>query len=644
MQCKSKVKFYDLKTRLQMFFLYQRGFISGKDNDKDINYRSQKGADDGTTLARTLWEYAMCNMDSKEHFAKGDQGKDFYNITYSSGNHEIKAGSDNMLKQMWNIACALDLGKDTYNGKTKLDIAKENTDAWLDNKGNFKDAVISTFSLFHSGEFGINIEDDDIKVTINKRENEQEEQLNFNITQVAGHARVTHNPIKFNWDEKFNDPNYNFDEAKLLLSYFVKSMSTEEERPSISISKVKEFYRAFFVKDMPKGSQEPLYKKLKALNVFKILQNAGNNIGRISLLLDFNGMDGAKEIKVKMRDDETKKDLSDIFYEKFLIRKKFNIRGNALYAINSYAERKFGKIKNIYSSDNKISQQEITNFDVVRISENNEIFLILKDIPKDGNLTIPAKVYDENGKEFKVIRVSKAKSTELGNLKTVKYDGDFEKLTIENSFFENCKNLEKVEFSGNFENLKIDGGALKSFKNLTTLEISGTVTNLEICEEAFNECEKLETFKISGTVTNLEIGRLAFAGCENLKNFEIPENVKNLKLDEMAFSGCANLETFTISETVANLTIDGHVFDLCKELKTLIIPQNVEELSVDESAFNASYIKNLCVPEALKSKMPEKMSNPKELKIYYYTGAIPTIEEIEDSEDNFQDFFCNASD
>ena len=36
---KSQVKFYDLKTRLQMFFLYQRRFIKGVDNEEDIEVK-----------------------------------------------------------------------------------------------------------------------------------------------------------------------------------------------------------------------------------------------------------------------------------------------------------------------------------------------------------------------------------------------------------------------------------------------------------------------------------------------------------------------------------------------------------------------------------------------------------------------------
>ena len=123
---KSQVKFYDLKTRFQMFFLYQRGFIEGIDNEEDIEYRSKNGADDVTPLARTLWEYVICNM-NEENLAKGqDKDEGFYSIAYAYGkNHELDTGYTNMLKLMWNMAKALNL----QSGK--LDSAKNKINALI---------------------------------------------------------------------------------------------------------------------------------------------------------------------------------------------------------------------------------------------------------------------------------------------------------------------------------------------------------------------------------------------------------------------------------------------------------------------------------------------------------------------------------
>jgi len=628
-------------------------------------------------------------MDKKENFAKDDQGKDFYTFEYSNGaNYILKPGYISMLKLMWNMASALNLdaGKINNEPPQKLALVKDKIDKLIKEEnlnklkiGTAQDkkefyeqlekTMSSTFSLFYPGKIDLKINDgidlewnyrseissgqeNQITVTITKVENGQEEKLHFNITQESGHAFVKHNPVGFNWNEKFNGQDYNFDEAKLLLSYFVRSIS-EDERPEIDISDVNEFYSAFYLGWVSAGSQESLYKRLKALSVFKTLQNEENNIYRINRLIDLNVMEGAIEIKVNVKGDKTKKDLSDIFYEKFLRENAIYIEKGAFDAINSYAKSKLGEIKNIYSSANKGSQQEIANFEVKRISKN-EVILILKNIPEDGNLTIPAKVYDEDGKEFKVKRVLKAKSTELDDLKTVKYDGDFENLVIENVFFggyfpSDDYNLEKVEFSGKIENLKIEYGAfsncakLEKFaipktvknleieigafeqcENLKTFEILGNVKDLKIENDAFKNCEKLETFKISGTVTNLEIGNAAFSGCKNLKNFEIPGNVKNLKLKEQVFYSCANLETFTISETVTNLGIGKIAFVGCTNLKTLIIPQSVKELSVDKNAFNASRLENLYVPEALKNQIPEEIKNSEKIQIIYYSGANPT--------------------
>ena len=123
---KNPVKFYDLKTRLQMFFLYQRGFIERIDNEKNRKYRSKNGADDVTPLARTLWEYVICNM-NEENLAKGqDKDDGFYSIAYAYGkNHELDTGYTNMLKLMWNMAKALNL----QSGK--LDSAKNKINALI---------------------------------------------------------------------------------------------------------------------------------------------------------------------------------------------------------------------------------------------------------------------------------------------------------------------------------------------------------------------------------------------------------------------------------------------------------------------------------------------------------------------------------
>ena len=96
-------KFYDLKTRVQMFFLYQRGLQEDED-EKYKEYRSINGADDVTILARTLWEYVICNMDN-------ENDTDFYKNSYANlkGNIELKSGYENLLKLMWNIAKSLNL-------------------------------------------------------------------------------------------------------------------------------------------------------------------------------------------------------------------------------------------------------------------------------------------------------------------------------------------------------------------------------------------------------------------------------------------------------------------------------------------------------------------------------------------------------
>ena len=587
---KSKVKFYDLKTRLQMFFLYQRGFINGKDNDADINYRSSNGADNVDSLARTLWEYAICNMD-KGNLAKGpDKDNKFYEIGYNQNNIELLPGYINTLKLMWNMAKSLNLGAEIAGEKTKLDLAKDKIDNLVSLAKESKhsdvalmDALNLIFTLFHTdknisieidSKAGLKIDErrditnksgNQVLVSINK----DEEVLSFFINQSSGHAGVTYNPIKFNWDEKFADQDYSFDEAKLLLRSFTKGSDNEDK-----ITPAQGFYGAYSKEKLENGDQfikKDLYKKYKALSAYKALWNETTNYDRIQeLLASPAARTGAKMIKIKQNSKDTEKNLNDIFYERLLNPNEVSFDNkNVKTAIYNYEKSKFGEIKDAYyinSENNK--HEEISNFEVVKLSKDSDrVKLSIKSIPNDGKLIIPSEVYDKSTNNlFKVESVVKSSGIKLGDLKTVRFVGDFD--------------------------------------------------NLKIMQRTFSDTEKLEKVEFMGEIKNLTVGIRSFFNCKNLKATEI-KNVNNLTIKESAFKGCDNLKTFVIPEGVTNLTLENYSFDDCDKLDNLIIPDSVKTLDISPYFIKVNtFCGKVILPKRLKSDNLKESED--EGKVIYY--------------------------
>ena len=369
-----------------MFFLYQRGFIKGVDNEEDIEYRSKNGADDVTPLARTLWEYVICNM-NEENLAKGqDKDEGFYSIAYAYGkNHELDTGYTNMLKLMWNMAKALNL----QSGK--LDSAKKEIDALSSLKEYdetaFKKALSSTFALFNASdgiEFTLSdckYEEDKVTGNVTVDITKGDQRLKFTIDHYTVHGEITHNPIESNFYRyaekccKFDEPaltrlkklegksdwelteedrvllgainsslNNNFE--KLLLRCFINDLSDRER-----ITPPAGFYGAFSKVELKSDDifkNTDLYKKYKALSAFKILQGEENNVDIIYKVIDVETMRGAKEItaikNASGKQQATKGKLSDIIYERYL--KKYENEGGHFPYINSIiCFYKFGEIE-----------------------------------------------------------------------------------------------------------------------------------------------------------------------------------------------------------------------------------------------------------------------------------------------------------
>ena len=542
---KSQVKFYDLKTRLQMFFLYQRGFIESVDNEEDREYRSKNGADDVTPLARTLWEYVICNM-NEENLKNGlDKDKGLYPIVYVNGkNHEIETGYINMLKLMWNMAKALDLESEALSSaKDKINALSERVkyDSTV-----FEEALSSIFSLFYTGGEietetlpGCRYEDinGNSEVTGNVTVNviKGDQRLNFTIYHGSDHGAIKHNPIdldlnrygKYYGDETLND----FE--KLLLRSFINKPSDKER-----ITHPVGFYGTFSEEELKSDDifrNTNLYKKYKALSVFKILQGEESNVDRINQVIDIDTMRCAKKVTViqgKNGKQQEARNLSDILYEKYL--KSYKEIGNThdgryRNIFSSVCFHDFGEVEETYFD--KEGKKENVIFDIIKTSEEGKVLLIVKSIPENGELIIPSSVYDKDKKEYKITYIderSNANYATFEGLKTLKFTGDFDKLETSIKAFTVARTLQTVEINGNIENLTIRRHTFYS-GGIKTLTIKGKVGSLNIENDAFRLTE-LENVTIDGNIRNLTIEKDVFCICKALKNLIIRGNVKKFNL------------------------------------------------------------------------------------------------------------------
>ena len=611
---KSQVKFYDLKTRLQMFFLYQRGFIEGVDNEEDREYRSKNGADDVTPLARTLWEYVICNMNT-ENLGKGpDKNKGLYPIVYArrGRNYELKSGYINMLKLMWNIASALNLKSDALSlAKSKINALSELEEY---NETAFKEALSSTFALFNESD-GIEFTltgceyakingNNEVKGNVTVDITKGDQKLNFTIYHYSGHGEAAHNPINFNvykYLEKYyknskraleflktiqNRPPYralsateidfwnelviNLNEhlnsfAKLLLKSFVNNPYGSEE-----IATLTGFYGVFAESKLRSNDDfrgTDLYKKFKALHAFKTLQGEENNINRINRLLDIETMRGAKEIVVKRltkgedgKQQITEENLCDVFYREFLEPHEKN-RDRLLNIGNSICFHDFGEIEEIY--DERGEKQENIGFDIIKINEGGEVQLFIKNTPENGELIIPSTVYDKDRKKYKVTRINRYANINFENLKIVKYTGDFDNLEISEYFWGNAKdNLQTVEINGNIKNLKIEWRAFDYCEALKNIIIRGNVEKLDIASDFLNSLDAKIFLP------------------ENSKN-EIPESFKDK--NKIVFYGTTNNGTLhlKVNEAVSEILLDKETLETLGGNFQILQAKNLNEESVE---------------------------------------------------------------
>ena len=509
---KEEVEFYDLKTRAQIFFLYQRELQKNED-EKIAAYRSLNGADDTSKLARTLWEYVICNMNNE------DTKDNYYKVSYHSENIELNPGYENMLKLMWNIAKSVkgESDQSISDAKNAIDkLPQKDTELY---QKNLKNAIALTFKLFNKELENENIISIDLekgkdlgKVDIIYKD------LKFTITHNGCHAFVTHNPISFEWNDNFAKDDYTKDDFTRLLLRAIP-----ESRGKIGVAT--EFYGLFSGENLEDDDNmmgTDIYKKYKALKAFRDLQGEENNEGRIYEFVTLDVLEGANLIEVE---NSTVNKSNNPFIENKIIEKKESI---TLFDV--LCEKYLSKICPQSSLLAEIYNNCISN---AMLTDNTKLSssLIFTDLGKgeakliinrkkfnEEKLIIPSKIKDKDGKEFNVKKIDKIGSVNLSTLKELEFDEKFEKLDIAHGTFEN------------------------SSVNTVVLP------------------KKLGV-----------IGAIWFKGCKLLENVSFPENVK--VIDENAFEGCISLKSINIPETVT--WIGDYAFKDCKSLESIDIPKNI---------------------------------------------------------------------
>lgn len=183
-----------------------------------------------------------------------------------------------------------------------------------------------------------------------------------------------------------------------------------------------------------------------------------------------------------------------------------------------------------------------------------------------------------------------------------------------------------------------------------------------ILERAFYQCEKAEGIKIPDTVasigqyafahsgiknvrlpsklTRIEaytflnaplesvsipdkvrfIGEGAFSGCYRLTQLKIPDSVTSL--GESAFSSCSALKTADLSDKIK--TVPALCFEYCRKLRRVELPKSLE--SIEDSAFLASGLRSVALPDTLKFIGEDAFSSCSALTELTIPGTVKTLD------------------
>ena len=252
-------------------------------------------------------------------------------------------------------------------------------------------------------------------------------------------------------------------------------------------------------------------------------------------------------------------------------------------------------------------------------------------------LVIGKNINRLSGKSFyhaniKVVDLSKAQIKDLerslfssSNVKEVTLPESLE--TIGEEAFCYCDKLEKVNLPLHVREIR--RYAFQGCYNLKDIKIPYGVES--IGQNAFASCIRLENVTLPNSLIAIE--RDAFSGC-GIKEIIIPDSVK--RIDRFAFYGCSHLENIKISKNVIEIGDDAfnncsalsgielpeslkvigkEAFSNCSSIKDIKIPKKVSEIkndtfngctelesvTISDSAFEQTGIKNLILPNSVKS-------------------------------------------
>ena len=197
----------------------------------------------------------------------------------------------------------------------------------------------------------------------------------------------------------------------------------------------------------------------------------------------------------------------------------------------------------------------ISNWPVTKIGED-----ALKDNTTITSVTIPASVTEIGSNAF----------AGCTNLTSVKYGGDWSKLTIQsgNPAVQDAANAPLFDFAFTPDNTAV----IVRYKGTAadvTIPSRYKGKPVTMIDHAAFYNSVVTSVTIPDSVTAIHDG--AFANCSQLTNISIPNSVT--AIGSFAFDGCTKLESITLPSSLS--TIQSYAFYNCGNLKTIRIPVSV---------------------------------------------------------------------
>ncbi len=510
----TQFEFLPLKDRLQLFFYHQ----------------SKVGVDATDKITRTLWEYAICNMNAPADTTTNMNNEGYYYLRYVEGNYELKSGYVNSLKLIYNIAKALGIESDNLNAaKAAIDALEEKTreENPDDLEEAFNAAVQQTYSLINPraeiSDCGVSLDTyelqnqpgfKDVFGIANINIKIDDDQSDFVVDISTGHSKIVHNPRK---PLKVDANELKSDIDRLLGKNTASNIAgkTILNKFHMLFGDFLSAAESFWTKTGCFTENDPQhYKEFQALRFLKVVQGEENNIDRIKNELRNNPHITGARTKIKNATTNSEQPLP-------------------LFIVNNYRLIRrilFGHLDahTLQSDKNKESLKSkidfLTSFEgYEKVEENGFTFVI-----SDGKASLC--LYDGKEKEVKI--------------------------------------PEKVE---GFPVTKIDEYCFLNDQTIEKVTIPSTVEN--ICESAFYNCLDLKSIVFDGNSKLKEIGVCAIDGCRELNSITIPESVERIEVS--AFACCQKLENIDFENREKPIFIELDAFYSCP-FSNIDFPHNVE--------------------------------------------------------------------